>query len=352
MLDPYMVLGVGKYDDDQTVKKAYRQLSKQYHPDNNLNNPNKDAAEETFKKIQLAYEQIMHERSLGIGGPDDLRRKQNAGAATGGSTWNNSTRTAEKERNTYKSSFWNTGFSNNSDNSNSYNNGYNSNNSNGSYGSSYNNGSNNSYGGNYSSYGSNNGNYYSGNNNYNSDNGYGSGTNGYYSGGGGYSYTRGADRSSNGGGYYSSSYDNNRFYGSDFAGPDNNEDVNSILNTVAQNLNNRKFFDAWDILNSMQTRNDVWYYYSAIANLGLGNSITALNHARTAKAMQPGRPEYDELINGIQSGTLHYRGKSEMFVPQKGNAGNTCLKIGLAMIFFNVFCGGGGIACGTVGCCC
>ena len=30
MLDPYMVLGVGKYDDDQTVKKAYRQLSKQY----------------------------------------------------------------------------------------------------------------------------------------------------------------------------------------------------------------------------------------------------------------------------------------------------------------------------------
>ena len=34
MLDPYLVLGVGRYDDDQTVKKAYRALSKQYHPDN------------------------------------------------------------------------------------------------------------------------------------------------------------------------------------------------------------------------------------------------------------------------------------------------------------------------------
>ena len=74
MLDPYMVLGVGKYDDDQTVKKSYRALSKQYHPDNNLNNPNKDAAEETFKKIQQAYEQIMHERSIGIGGPNDPGR--------------------------------------------------------------------------------------------------------------------------------------------------------------------------------------------------------------------------------------------------------------------------------------
>ena len=41
MLDPYLVLGVGRYDDDQKVKKAYRALSKQYHPDNNINNPNK-----------------------------------------------------------------------------------------------------------------------------------------------------------------------------------------------------------------------------------------------------------------------------------------------------------------------
>ena len=93
----------------------------------------------------------------------------------------------------------------------------------------------------------------------------------------------------------------------------------------------------------MNTRNDVWYYYSAIANMGLGNSITALNHARTAKAMQPGRPEYDELINGIQSGAIHYQGRSDMFVPQKANNGNTCLKVGIAMIFMNLFCGGGGV---------
>ena len=378
MLDPYMVLGVGKYDDDQTVKKAYRQLSKQYHPDNNLNNPNKEAAEETFKKIQQAYEQIMHERSIGIGGPDDLRRKQNEGS--GSSSWNssqqsansswNSRETATKDR--YTSGFWNNTWNNNSNSNNNYNSGnksYSGNNGNGynSGNSSYTN--NNSYTNN-SSYSNNNGynsgnSYYNGSNNtgYNdtyksSSSGYGSSTNGYYSGTGGYSYTR--DNSTNNsaygnggnGGYYSGNYTNNQYNSSYGPNVDFNEDVDSILNTVAQKLNGRNFFDAWDILNSMKTRNDVWYYYSAIANLGLGNSITALNHARTAKAMQPARPEYDELINGIQSGTLHYRGKNEMFVPQKGNAGNTCLKIGLAMVFFNVFCGGGGAVCGSIGICC
>ena len=325
MLDPYMVLGVGKYDDDQTVKKAYRQLSKQYHPDNNLNNPNKDAAEETFKKIQQAYEQIMHERSIGIGGPDDLKRQQSTrpGSAysngyygSGDSSYNSNTNnrrdnTATKDR--YTDGFWkNTGFGN-TNNSGSSNSSYN-NSSNGYNG--YNNG-NNSYNNNSYSNNSNTG-YYSGNNNYTRNN-----ADGYA----GY-------------GYYSSQ---NAHY---------DEDAEGMLGTVANKLNNRKFYDAWDILNSMNTRNDVWYYYSAIANLGLGNSITALNHARTAKAMQPSRPEYDELINGIQSGAIHYQGRSDMFVPQKGNSGNTCVKVGLAMLFFNVFCGGGGAICGSIGFCC
>ena len=357
MLDPYMVLGVGKYDDDQTVKKAYRQLSKQYHPDNNLNNPNKDAAEETFKKIQQAYEQIMHERSLGIGGPDDLRRKESSQAGSGssytGSSWSSSgntaysrdkyTReTATKDR--YTNGFWNnTGFGNNSSNNsssgsssysaNSGGSGYNSSSTNfnnsGSYNSnssnsnsSYNSGNNGYYSNNYNNNTYNNSSY---NNNY-SNNSYSN--NGYYSGSG---YDQSNTGSYAGYGYYSGQ--NQQF----------NEDADGMLGTVANKLNSRKFYDAWDILNSMNTRNDVWYYYSAIANLGLGNSITALNHARTAKAMQPGRPEYDELINGIQSGAIHYQGRSDMFVPQKANTGNTCLKVGIAMIFMNLFCGGGGI---------
>ena len=65
MLDPYSVLGVPRSATDDEVKKAYRRLSRKYHPDANINNPNKDQAEEKFKQVQQAYEQIMKEREYG-----------------------------------------------------------------------------------------------------------------------------------------------------------------------------------------------------------------------------------------------------------------------------------------------
>ena len=63
MFDPYSVLGVPSNASDEEVKKAYRKLSRKYHPDANINNPNKDAAEEKFKEVQAAYEQIVRERT-------------------------------------------------------------------------------------------------------------------------------------------------------------------------------------------------------------------------------------------------------------------------------------------------
>ena len=67
MLDPYSVLGIPRNASDEEIKKAYRKLSRQYHPDANINNPNKAQAEEKFKEVQQAYEQIMREREQGSG---------------------------------------------------------------------------------------------------------------------------------------------------------------------------------------------------------------------------------------------------------------------------------------------
>ena len=59
MRDPYEVLGVPRGASDEEIKKAYRRLSRKYHPDANVGNPNKDEAEEKFKEVQQAYKSIM-----------------------------------------------------------------------------------------------------------------------------------------------------------------------------------------------------------------------------------------------------------------------------------------------------
>lgn len=65
MTDPYHVLGVSQDASDEEIKKAYRALSRKYHPDANINNPLKEEAEVKFKEVQQAYQQIMDERSRG-----------------------------------------------------------------------------------------------------------------------------------------------------------------------------------------------------------------------------------------------------------------------------------------------
>ncbi|RJU83925.1 MAG: J domain-containing protein, partial [Candidatus Poseidoniales archaeon] len=53
--DAYDILGVSSDATDAHIKRNYRRLARQYHPDRN---PDDQAAEERFKSIQTAYEQI------------------------------------------------------------------------------------------------------------------------------------------------------------------------------------------------------------------------------------------------------------------------------------------------------
>ncbi|HEX9813997.1 MAG TPA: DnaJ domain-containing protein, partial [Myxococcota bacterium] len=50
--DPYAILGVSRDADESAIRKAYRKLARELHPDVNPDNP---AAEDRFKAVSEAY---------------------------------------------------------------------------------------------------------------------------------------------------------------------------------------------------------------------------------------------------------------------------------------------------------
>ena len=52
MADPYTTLGVARTASADEIKKAYRKLAREYHPDRNSD----AGAEERFKEVQAAYD--------------------------------------------------------------------------------------------------------------------------------------------------------------------------------------------------------------------------------------------------------------------------------------------------------
>ncbi len=214
MTDPYQVLGISRGATDEEIKKAYRNLSRKYHPDANVNNPNKDQAEERFKQVQQAYDQIMKEKQQGtFGGYGGYERAESSGNST-----------------------------------------------------------------------------------------YGEGPFGGF-----------------GGRYY---YGNNTYYS-------RTHEASPKLQAALNYLRNHCYAEARNVLEEIpfSERSGRWYYYSAIANNGLGNTATAMEHIRRAVDLEPSNMEYRQFQQSLEFGGTWYTNMGSSYERPYSNYNHFCMDL-------------------------
>ena len=241
-MNPYDVLGVRPDASEDEIKKAYKALSRKYHPDANINNPNKEQAEEKFKQVQQAYSQIMDARKHGANG-------------YGGSSYGSGTY--------------------------------------GGYGSGY---------GNSGSYGSGN-----------------SGGSGSYGSNGSGGYNSGGFGDWDFGGFDFGGFGNFGGFGTGYGGAGNYGNSSNMsedemhMRAAANYINNQHYAEALNVLNTISNKTAAWYYYSAIANKGVGNNVQALEHARMASSMEPNNATYQQLVRTFESGGSWYTSRQSSY---------------------------------------
>ena len=70
----------------------------------------------------------------------------------------------------------------------------------------------------------------------------------------------------------------------------------------------RRFREALNVLAQFEgVKGAAWYYLSALANHGLGNQVTALEHMRKAVSMEPDNQEYLNALDRMEHGGDAYR---------------------------------------------
>lgn len=117
------------------------------------------------------------------------------------------------------------------------------------------------------------------------------------------------------------------------------ENTGSDYYQAAQNyLRFRRYQEALNVLQNITVKDGRWYYLSAIANHGLGNQVTAMEHIRRAVSLEPDNMEYLSMLNRMEQGGDVYREQADTFGGL--HFGGNCSNL-LWCLFVNWFCCGG-----------
>ena len=122
--------------------------------------------------------------------------------------------------------------------------------------------------------------------------------------------------------------------------------ANPELKTAENHVLANRYHEAVNLLNRIPTHDADWHALYARADLGLGNRISALDHARTAVRMSPDDEDFRSLLNSIEAGRQAYRQtRSAGYDFRSALCGNPCLTCCAANMLLNCCLGG----CGRFG---
>ena len=118
------------------------------------------------------------------------------------------------------------------------------------------------------------------------------------------------------------------------ASPGSDED--RYQQAAAQYIRFGRYQEALNALQSDTRKNAQWYYLSALANDGLGNQVTALEHIRRAVSMEPDNYRYLQALDRMENGGSAYKERAGDF---RGFSlrGSPCLPLCLCA-FLDMFC--------------
>ncbi len=102
----------------------------------------------------------------------------------------------------------------------------------------------------------------------------------------------------------------------------------SYQQAAYQYIRYRRYQEALNALANSKERNARWYYLSALANDGLGNQVTALEHIKRAVSMEPDNQQYLWTLSRMENGGATYQrqaGNYRGFTVRGDPCANLCL---------------------------
>jgi len=128
--------------------------------------------------------------------------------------------------------------------------------------------------------------------------------------------------------------------GTQIPNPTIQRDDSINIRRVIESINSKQYQQAVNILNSIvsSSRNARWYYLSALANSGAGNTVMALEHIQRAVQMEPGNMEYQRLLQRFRQTSQNYRQYGQTYSMDSSAMQKLCMRLCMVNLFCSFCC--------------